>query len=223
MIDFKTTVEIYSIVEKCIEDAMASSEQASLVDHGHDHDDDDDMVANVAGENEGEPEVIQIDVENGENEVVAIGSVEKKVVKVTENPPPEKVVDLGSVEKKEKPEVVDEEETVVKNPLAEKKSETLASLLKKHRIQLLHAGKRGPRAVPPPKYEKLRKRNCPSLGDGPQMKMKKDRSSFKVFLPRVPADIGEKDIDELFKAEFGAVYTVLGQKGHREELCFRRV
>ena len=97
---------------------------------------------------------------------MAISSVEKKVVKVTENPPPEKLVDLGSVEKKEKPDIVDEEKTVVKNPLAQTKRETLASLLKKHRIQLLFAGKRGPGAVPPHKYEKLRKRNCPSLEDG---------------------------------------------------------
>ena len=44
------------------------------------------------------------------------------------------------------------------------------------------------------------------------MKMK-DRSSFKVCLPRVPADIGEKDIDDLFIAEFGVVYRTKRDTG----------
>ena len=43
--------------------------------------------------------------------------------------------------------------------------------------------------------------------------MNKDRSSFKVFLLRVQADIGEKNIDKLFKAEFGVVYRAKRDTG----------
>jgi len=228
--DLLNRILCYDIVVECLADAMASSEQGE---------EEEETVTKKQGspakkektlasleESVAKTEVVVKKalvmkesvvktVEEGNVEEVTVEKVKRGEEKVTaEKVTTEKVTAEEETAKEETSEEISEEEEEQSPP--PKKVKTLATLLQQHRFQLLHNSKlRGSRPVPPPKLDHQRKRNPPSLGDGPQITkfQREDRASFKVFLPKVPNNLEEKDLDDLFTEKFGPVHRAKRDSG----------